>query len=321
MNQERSWIEKIKADWGAHGTGTLVGIGDDAAVLSAAGNPVVVTTDMMVEGVHFDLRYLTPENVGHRLLTANLSDLAAMGATPSWFLVSLAVRKGLSWDFVERLYTGMRSVAEPLGVDLVGGNITVSPRQLVLDVTAMGLAPKQVLRNGARAGQKLGMTGFPGRASAARTALDRNCGNAKSNHPEVVKHFLSPVARVSQGVSLNQAGLVSAMMDVSDGVASSIHELCRASGCGANLVGCGNDVPLSKLCNELSLSFEQLWWFGGEEYELLFAFDPENEQAIRNLIQPLPLQILGIVTESDSVSYSVQGNIQPLPDSGWDPFL
>lgn len=266
--------------------GVVVGPGDDAAVLDPpAGERLVATVDMVVEGVHFDRRSIGPRALGRRALAVNLSDVAAMGGRPLWALISLA----LTWEsddaFLAALYDGFLDMARQYRLAIVGGNLARSPDRLVIDVALIAAAAQPVLRSGARPGDRLAVTGPLGAAAAAW---------------ERERIHLEPTPRVAEGQAL--AGRATAMMDLSDGLAQDLGHLCAASGVGAALFS--HRIPVAP-----GATLEHAL-FGGEDYELLVALPPDAEP-------PIPLHVIGQVRPA-AEGITLDG--VPLELRGWDHF-
>lgn len=273
---ERGLLARIRDRVPRPTPGVTVGIGDDSAVLAPSGNEhVVVTVDSLVEGVHFDRRWSTGADIGHKALAVNLSDLAAMGAAPRWALLSLALPDDWPVAELDGLLDGLLALAAIHGVELVGGNVTRIDGPLVVDVTCGGTCrPRRVLRrDGARAGDDLFLSGTLGTGvaglemlQAGTTAADEAC----------VGRYLRPVPRVRLGVAVGRARAARAAMDLSDGLADAVRQVAEASGTGAVIDGAS--LPVEQGARA---------WFesrgedvvgravaGGDDYELLLAVPP-----------------------------------------------
>lgn len=301
---ETGLIQLIRSQLPASARPIRKGIGDDAAVFApSAGAEIVVTTDMLVEGVHFDLAYFEAEEIGHKALAVNLSDIAAMGAEPLYALTSLALPDSTPDDFVAALYRGLGELARRHRVDVIGGNLSRSPGPLVIDVTLLGESRSGFLsRDGARPGDLVAVTGVLGKASAGLAALRTHGRKALTLYPELAAAQLCPVPRLEEGRKL--LGRATAGMDISDGLASDLHHLARESGVGIRLEEAS--LPLAPgvtLENALN---------GGEDYELLVTVPA-----------PAPdLHCIGVVTGNAGVveMRHPDGRITPLPPRGWDHF-
>jgi thiamine-monophosphate kinase len=254
-----------------------VGIGDDCAVLELApGTRLVATTDLLVEDVHFRRRYAAPADIGWKALAVNLSDIAAMGATPRWALVALACPEDGRADDVEALYEGALALASAHDVAIVGGDTSASPAGWMINVTLLGeAAAAPLLRSGAHPGDVVAVTGPLGRAAAGLAILQspvapRGLGTVLH---ELTAAHLRPRPRVAEGLWLGIAGGVTAMMDLSDGLATDLPRLAAASGAGAR-VELGR-VPMDEAtrAGAQALGVDALTWAtgGGEDYELLLT--------------------------------------------------
>lgn len=259
---ERALIARLRARVPASPDWVLTGIGDDAAVLAPARGMVeVVTADALVEGIHFRREWSSPADIGHKALAVNLSDLAAMGATPRAALLSLTLPASFPLDDFDALLDGFLALAAQTHTPLIGGNLTRSTGGLHIDVTLTGaVRPRRVLRrSGARPGDRLFVTGRLGAAAAGLAALTRDA----RAHDECVTAQRRPSPRLRTGIVVANNRSASACMDLSDGLADAVQQICEASGCGA-------DVDLTKVPVHPSATLEQALT-GGEDYELLFA--------------------------------------------------
>lgn len=295
-----------------------VGMGDDAAVIDQGGDwYLLATIDSLVQDVHFRIGDDAPEHLGARAMAINLSDIAAMGGSPSFALIALSVPKDASLVFVEGLYRGIVDEASRFGVGIVGGNTTRSPSGIVIDVALWGRVPKDevVLRSGAAPGDVLAVTGFLGGAAAHR--LLREAGLDSKPSPAVQP-------RIEAGRILAQGHFASAMMDVSDGLGADLHQLAQA--CEAGLVIFSTDLPVDDLVKrverELGIARYQLALFGGEDYELLVALTEDKISGARAALHPIPLFVIGrILPAGEGIVISAEdGSRQPLPRHGWSHF-
>ena len=281
----------------------VIGIGDDAAVVAPTRNAqTVLTTDAQVEGVHFDRRFSGPADIGFRALAVNLSDLAAMGATPRWALLSLAMPADFPVADVEALVDGLVELARAYGVVVVGGNLTRSPGPLMVDVTAVGeVRPRRVLtRDRGRAGDELFLSGTIGGAAAGLEILrSEGPGMSRGN---CVARYLRPDPRVRLGLTIAQAKAARAAMDLSDGLADAAHQIAEASGCGVEIDA--GALPIEPAARE--------WWVnagvdpvnaalsGGDDYELLFAVPRAWRGRLRHArsrVADPPLTRVGVLTK------------------------
>ena len=306
------------------------GPGDDAAVIKPArGTFDVVTTDALIDGVHFDRRFVPSEAIGHRALAVNLSDLAAMGATPRAALLSLALPGGLSVESFDQMLDGFLALAEVHRVALVGGNITSTPGPLTIDVTAIGAArPRRVLgRDGARPGDEVYMTGRLGDAAVGLQQL-RQASDGKTlpipADPSAADRYLHPVPRVRAGLLLARNRAASSCMDLSDGLADGVHQIAERSGVGITIDEAL--VPVSAVVRRwqeaLGRDPIELALGGGDDYELIFTVRPTHKgrlRAVRAILGNLPLTRIGVVTRARQVLLKGESGLRTLP-SGYEHF-
>ena len=286
-------IDRIKQQFSLNNAGSVLGIGDDAAAIDAGGHYTLVSTDMLVEGVHFDLSFTPLEHLGYKAVAVNVSDIAAMNGVPRQITVSLGLSNRFSVEAIDALYQGITYACHDYGVDLVGGDTTASPSGLLISVTALGeVKPEQMARRrGAEPGNILCVSGDLGGAFAGLQVLERE-KVAFLENPEmqpqltdydyVVQRQLKPKARTDIVHDLNERGVVpTAMIDISDGLASEVLHLCRQSGVGIQVYE--DKLPLDNLtiktATEFQLSAVTFALNGGEDYELLFTVrQPDYEK-------------------------------------------
>lgn len=312
---------------------SVKGIGDDAAVIDNQHLLTVVSTDMLVEGIHFDLAYTPLKHLGYKSVTVNLSDIYAMNAFPKQILVSIAISSKYTVEALDELYEGIRAACEHYGVDLVGGDTTSSPKGMTLSITAIGQCEPELLtyRNGAKPGDLICITGDLGAAYLGLQILERE-KKIWLEHPElqpnlensqyVIERQLKPEARkdvieVFRKIQLKPT----AMMDISDGLSSDIFHICKQSGTGALLEETGvpirPDVQLQAI--EFRLDPITCALSGGEDYELLFTIDPKDVDKIKYLPD---IYIAGeILDAADGVKLHTKGgNLHELKAQGWRHF-
>lgn len=279
---------------------TRLGPGDDAAWLNSG---EVVTTDVMIEGVHFDHR-LSPEDLGWKLVAVNASDVGAMGARPTWALLTLCLPRPLRRDWVIDFARGLHAGLDAFGLTLVGGDTTRSPGPVVAGLTAAGRADRPVTRGGGHAGDDLWVTGALGEAAAGFLGVD---GRVPSSGLDWLRRPRPPVAF---GAALGEAGLASAMMDLSDGLASDLPRLCARSGVGARI-----DPALLPRGPALAQVADPLPWqvAFGDDYQLLFAAPPDHEGALRALAASQEVRISKIGTLTLGRSVELIGLTWPSP--------
>lgn len=321
-------IELLTRDMIHNPDGLIKGVGDDTAVLKVGkGVWLLFTADMMVEGVHFSLDYSTFYQVGWKALAVNLSDIAAMGGRPTHALVALAIPPRAKPSELLELYQGLREAARAHGVNIVGGDTVSNPERLVLNVTLLGEvgAGEAVYRSGASPGDKVYVTGTLG-APAAGLYLFQN--PALPCSPEAAEYcrraHTTPQPRVAAGRFLACCG-ASAMDDISDGLASEMHEIC-----GTSSVGClirREEVPIDPRVREVAAraGVDPLEWalFGGEDLELVFTVGPQVEERLKKeaAAEGIKIYPVGVITASGGVCLEQPGGaILPLPRGGYDHF-
>ena len=297
-----------------------VGPGDDAAVVKPPrGLREVLTTDALVEGVHFDFAFTPPDAVGHRALAVNLSDLAAMGAEPRAVLLSLALPGGMASAALDGVLAGFLRQAQAYRTVLIGGNISRTHGPLVINVTAIGtVKPRRALtRAGARAGDDVYVTGTVGDGATGLTMLRSNPAVATAES-DCVARYLRPDARVRAGLQLAHHGAASSCVDLSDGLADGLRQLAGASGVGIEVDAAA-----------LPISGEARAWHaaagtdpvaaalgGGDDYELLFTVRPRHRGRLRGArrrIGDLPITRIGVVTRGDRVALRDASGCRELP--------
>jgi thiamine-monophosphate kinase len=286
------------------GSGVVIGIGDDAAAFQTpSGRLSLITTDMLVEGVHFDLSLCDPVSLGRKAVAVNLSDMAAMGGDPRHFLLSLAIPSATTLDFLDDCTGGMLQRAEEFGVGLIGGDTCSSPDRLVISITLLGdqFPEKIVRRRGARPGDRVCVTGTVGDSAFGLELLKKG----EREGPAVRRH-LDPTPRVREGKALADALLPSAMIDLSDGLLADLGHILDCSSVGARVHL--DSLPLSRHFREhfscIPGEFRSLALAGGEDYELLFTAPPEKMTAVFRLMEELgtPVAEIGVITEERKLS-------------------
>ncbi len=319
-------VQSLSGGAGDHGL--CVGIGDDAAVLDHPGGRLVVTTDLLVEGVHFDLAYTSAYDLGWRAMAANLSDLAAMGALPRWSFLSLGLAGPPEEDFVSALLRGMADLAAPQGLVLAGGDTVKSP-QVVLNLCLIGDAAgvEPPLRTRARPGQAVCVTGSLGASAAGLAWLGRGGAKDDPQATAAVAAHLRPVPRLAAGRALAASGRLGAMMDLSDGLASDLARICRASQVGAVVEAAS--LPISQETRTLAagLGADPLDWAvkGGEDFELLFTCESDQVGLLAELVADgspgLELTRVGRVVEGRGVVLDLpDGSARDITLGGYDHF-
>ncbi len=326
-------IDKISEEVRIYHPETVKGIGDDAAVFDMGDSLMVISTDMLLEGVHFDLSYMPLQHLGYKIVAVNVSDIAAMNATPKQITVNIGLSNRFSLEAVELLYEGVRAACEAFKVDLVGGDTTASQAGLVLSVTVTGTVPKDQItyRSEAKKGDILCVTGDLGAAYVGLQVLAREkqefLGNPDmqpklDQYSYVVGRQLRPVARMDIIHELADKQIKpTSMIDVSDGLASEVFHLCKQSGLGAAIYE--DKLPIDKeayeTAAEFSLDPNMCALNGGEDYELLFTISQEDFEKIKNHAD---IHTIGYMQEKEKGKALVTrgGNVVELQAQGWKHF-
>ncbi|HLI30615.1 MAG TPA: thiamine-phosphate kinase [Terriglobia bacterium] len=325
FRSEDEFVEWVRRCAQPRAGGLWVGIGDDTAVvLLRPGRRLLLTTDLSIEGVHFDSELHPAESVGHRALARSLSDIAAMGGTPRFALVSLALSSRVSRRWVERFYAGLFKLARRFGVEVVGGDTSRHIGKTLADVMVAGEASNGniLLRSGARAGDRLYVAGDLG---AAALGLKRLRLKHRRNSPAIqaaVRAHLYPEPQCELGRYLAAKKLASAAMDLSDGLSSDLRRLCVASGVGARIcadrIPCVQSLPGETMRRTSALG---LALHGGEDYSLLFTVPPSKLSRLPAVFRGVHLFEIGQVTASRAILLvSADGAEQPLAPGGYDHF-
>jgi len=325
---ERQIIARVRARVPAAPAFVVVGIGDDAAVLEPARNRLeIVTTDAAVEGVHFDRRFMDAGAIGHRVLAANLSDLAAMGAEPRTALLSLMLPDALPVTELDALLDAFLALAGRTGTHLVGGNVTRSPGPLVIDVTVSGTAKRRkvLTRAGGRPGDELFVSGTVGGAAAGLAWLQQ-AGAGTPDDPAVadaVGRFLRPEPRLRLGLLVGRTRAASAAMDLSDGLADAVRQLAEACGAGARIESAALPVHpgVAGIVGDADAVLETAL-AGGEDYELLLAVPKRAGRrfAVAARLAHLPVTRIGVLTPVGSgLTLATPAGDRPIPE-GFEHF-
>lgn len=325
MTGEDRFVERLREMLPASER-VAVGPGDDAAVVRVEGGDLVITTDLVVEGVDF-LPETDPEAIGRRALAVNLSDLAAMGARPEFFLLSIGFPARKGEDFPLAVARGALSRARPLGVDLVGGDLSASP-QTIVSIALWGRAESRLaLRSGASAGDLLFVSGFPGRAAAGLALARGMAGLPAALAPEQARELLAayrdPEPRVALGLELSRRGLWNAAIDVSDGIGVDAGRLARASGLLAVIEP--ERLPVSPALAAFAALQKQdpaeAILGGGDDYELLFAAPEGALEAIGTLAsRELPITRIGRLERGEGAILRGPGEDRDISTLGHDHF-
>lgn len=306
----------------------ILNIGDDAAILRSSGNKYLVfTTDTLIEKIHFDLKYCSFKAVGWKSMTANLSDIAAMGGIPLAGLVSLGIPERIKVEEIMELYSGMKSLSTEYKCPIVGGD-TFSSKALVITITLTGEVEKKLYktRAGAKAGDLIFVTGDLGGAEAGLRFLKKFSGKKMlSSKITAIRKHLWPYPRIKEARLLVKNLKITSMIDISDGLSSDLHHVCEESEVGALIYE--NQIPISlkttELCKFLNLSPLNTALSSGEEYELLFTLNPKDENRLRKIVRgKFKISLIGkIVKKEKGVKILGQeGRIRDLKKTGYAHF-
>ena len=324
-------IDRLTNDIKLKNSSTKKGVGDDAAILEFGNKQVVVSTDLLTEGVHFNLMYVPLKHLGYKAVAVNVSDICAMNAVPTQITVSIAVSSKFSVEAIEEIYRGIHLACENYGVDLVGGDTTSSLTGLTISIAVLGEVEKgnEVYRSGAKPHDLLCVSGDLGGAYMGLQLLERenevfkvnpNLQPQLSGYDYILQRQLKPEARVDMIAAFRKMDVKpTSMIDISDGLSSEILHLCKNSGVGCNLFE--EKVPLDlqtkQMAEELNINPLVAALNGGEDYELLFTIAQTDYDKIKN--DP-DITIIGHMTEAAEGANLVTtaGSKIPLVAQGWD---
>ena len=305
------------------GSDVHLGIGDDAALLRPSrGHQIILTCDWFLEGTHFLRGKHPPDSVGWKSLARALSDVAAMGGVPRYFLLSMALPESHTGRWLDAFLSGMRRASREFACTLVGGD-TTRRQEILVNVTVVGEIRNAhaVLRSGARAGDILCVTGRLGEAELGLRLLKRGATRHRSCNHLLGKH-LYPQPRLAVGRWLAEKHLATSMMDLSDGLSSDLPRLCAASGVGADVES--EKLPIVQLSSAVrgsGVDSMQLALHGGDDYELLFSVRPSRVNMLPKTLHGVPLTAIGRITgQRELILLRQKGRERQLRPGGWDPF-
>lgn len=329
-------IDLLTKDFPLRNESSRKGVGDDAAVLSYGDKEVLVTTDLLLEGIHFDLRYVPLKHLGYKAAIVNFSDIYAMMGTPKQIVVSLGVSSRFTVDHIEELYSGIRLACDLYGVDLVGGDTSASVTGLVISVTCIGEGKKDeiVYRDGAKPTDLICVSGDLGGAYMGLQLLEReNRVAAERKTPEpfqpdfagkeyILERQLKPEARKDIVQMLKDKGIhPTSMMDVSDGLSSELLHICKASGVGCRVYEDRIPIDYQTACmaEEFNMNMVTAAMNGGEDYELLFTVPLTDNEKVEKLEG---VKVIGYVTDKDlgAAMITRDGQEMPIRAQGWNAF-
>lgn len=328
---EYALIEHLTREFEIKNTSTIKGVGDDAAVIDNADKQTVVSTDMLIEGIDFDMTYTPLRHLGYKAVAINLSDIAAMNATPKQITVNIAVSNRYSVEALSELYAGIYLACQRYDVDLVGGDTSASPAGLFISITAIGEVEKgkAVYRSGANVHDLICVSGDLGSAYSGLLILEREKATFKANpnyQPDlasfdyVLDRYLKPEPRLDIVKFLNEKGVVpTSMIDVSDGLASDVMQICKASDVGCEVYE--EKIPIDYATTMVCSEFGQLLPIsnalnGGEDYELLFTIKQADYDKIKDCNE---VHVIGHITDKSigTMMVTPQNTTIELKAQGW----
>jgi thiamine-monophosphate kinase len=327
-------IDRISKKFNLQNASSIKGIGDDAAVIDAGEDYLLVSTDVLAESVHFDLAYTPLQHLGYKAVSVNVSDIAAMNGKAEQIVVSLAISNRFSVEAIDALYEGIRAACDHYQVDLVGGDTTSSRAGLMISITVIGRTKKDkvVYRNGAKPNDIICVTGDLGAAFMGLQVLERekevfqadpNMQPTLEKYEYIVGRQLRSMARTDIVFELEELGVKpTSMIDISDGLASELFHICKDSSVGVRIYE--DKVPIDQLTfNTAALEFKidpiTAALNGGEDYELLFTISQADFEKVKNHAD---IHMIGYVHEKmdERVMITKQGNVVALQAQGWNHF-
>ena len=325
-------IDQLTTDFPLRNASSLKGVGDDAAVINHEGMRTLVSVDMLIEGIHFDMTYCPLKHLGYKAAVSNFSDIYAMNGTPTQIVVGLGVSSRFTVEALDELYAGIRLACERYHVDMVGGDTTSSKTGLVISITVIGMAKDEdiVYRSGAKKNDLLCVTGDLGGAYVGLLILEREKAEFLSNpnmQPQlkgldyVLERQLKPEARKDVVEQLKAIGVKpTSMIDISDGLASEILHLCKESGVGCQLYE--ERIPIDPTTDRMAKEFQIVpsvaALSGGEDYELLFTIDQKDYEKIQTM--SADVTVIGYMTDDKGVAEMItpDSHVIPIKAQGWD---
>jgi thiamine-monophosphate kinase len=326
-------IDHLTKNIEIHNSSTILGVGDDAAVLDHYGRQIIVSNDLLIEGVHFDLMYTPMKHLGYKTVVVNVSDICAMNGTPTQIILGLAFSNRFSLEALEEFYEGVLSACNFYGVDLVGGDTSTSQKGFIISCTAIGEAApdKYVKRSGAKKGDLLCVSGDLGAAFLGLTLLEREkkiylenpaVQPDLENEKYIVGRILKPEARKDIIAFFAETGIVpTSMIDVSDGLSSEILHICRQSNVGCVLYE--DKIPVHEETRQAAFKFNldptACALSGGEDYELLFTIAQDDYDKVGNTND---ITVIGYITDAaDGANIITKGGSKhPVTAQGWNAF-
>ena len=326
-------IDHLTSDFKVKNPSTLKGVGDDCAVIDYDGKYTLVTTDLLLEGIHFDLTYTPLKHLGYKAVAVNLSDVYAMNGTPRQITVSLGISKRFTVEHINELYSGIYAACEKYGVDLVGGDTSASVTGLLISITCLGEAQEGdiVYRNGARDTDLICVSGDLGAAYMGLQLLERErvaSAGQKDFQPDfagreyLLERQIKPEPRADVIAEMRELGIrPTAMMDVSDGLSSELLHICKESGVGCRVYE--NRIPIdyqtAVMAEELNMNLVTAAMNGGEDYELLFTVPLTDHEKVE---QMKTARLIGRITKPELGAYMVTRDDAEMEirAQGWNAF-
>jgi thiamine-monophosphate kinase len=322
-------IHRLTEREGVKAHGITLGIGDDCASFKPDEDfEILITCDCMIEGRHYLPEVITPFDLGRRAMVMNISDIGAMGGIPLYALVSLGLKKDTPVKDIEDIYSGFMRELNPLGAAIIGGNITGTDSSTFINITMTGKveSERMMRRSGARTGDVILVTGYPGEAAAGlKRLLDGHFAGVLFTDPLVTAYNL-PVHRAREGRAVALSGNATAMIDISDGLMGDLGHICEESGVGAEIIR--NKLPISEHMREL---IDQQGWDiyeliigDSDDYELIITCTPCNKEKVRAAIAEIsdvPVTEIGFITSRDGMKIVTSDGVRhPVRPTGWDHF-
>lgn len=323
-------IDKLTQDINIHNSSTIKGVGDDCAVLNY-NNKVLISTDLLMEGIHFDLTYVPLKHLGYKATIVNLSDIYAMNGTPRQIVVALGISKRFTVEHIEELYKGIKLACEIYNVDLVGGDTTSSRAGLTISITCIGEAPNEKItyRSGAKNSDLICVSGDLGAAYMGLQLLEREkiaSAGRQDFQPQfqgkeyLIERQLKPEARKDIIQELDKHGIVpTSMIDISDGLSSELIHICKNSGVGCRIYEerIPIDYQTAIMAEELNMNLVTAALNGGEDYELLFTVPLHLHEQIEKIEG---IKVIGHITDEDlgCAMITRDGNEISLKAQGWN---
>ena len=332
---EFDFIGQIRQRAGSAAGGPVLGIGDDCAILKQrSGRESVLTADLLVEDIDFRLDYTPPNLLGHKALAVSLSDVASMGARPGWAMISVGMPGGL-WRtrFLDRFYDGFFELANRIGVSLIGGDISRTPDRIVIDSIVIGEAAQHtsLRRSGARPGDVIFVSGALGGAAAGLRLLEDGVRWSKRKTRSIdgraretlLMRQLAPEPRCRLGTWLGRRGIVTAMIDISDGLSSDLSHICESSAVGAIIDQ--SKIPIESALSVLTTEMDEqleMALNGGEDFELLFTVSADKASKIKKSYEGIPITEIGRITANsgEMLLQTADGSSRKLRIGGFEHF-